>query len=51
MIGKLAMPDQPPYGWKDLLSDVAIIAVIAGIVLLIVGSFPEFFGKFLPFSK
>ena len=37
------------YGWKDLFTDTAIIAVIGGAMLLIVGSFSEFFGKFLPF--
>ncbi|ABX08571.1 hypothetical protein [Prochlorococcus marinus] len=35
------------YGWKDLLVDAAIIVVIAGIILLVIGSFPGFFGKFL----
>ena len=43
------MPDTSPYGWKDLLTDAAIIAIGAGIVLLIIGSFPEFFGKIMPF--
>ena len=45
------MTEKPPYGWKDLFTDAAIIAVVGGAVLLIVGSFPEFFGKFLPFLK
>tara|TARA_B100000029_G_C17221338_1_gene831823 strand:+ start:148 stop:285 length:138 start_codon:yes stop_codon:yes gene_type:complete len=45
------MTSKPPYGWKDLLTDSAIIAVAGGIILLIVGSFPEFFGKFLPFLQ
>ncbi len=39
------------YGWKDFLTDAAIIAVVTGVILLIVGSFPEFFGKFLPFLR
>ncbi len=42
------MSDKPPYGWKDLLVDTAIIAVVAGTGLLILGSFPDFFEKFLP---
>tara|TARA_B100000700_G_C14785560_1_gene733361 strand:- start:607 stop:735 length:129 start_codon:yes stop_codon:yes gene_type:complete len=37
------------YGLKDLITDLAIISVVLGIVLVIVGSFPEFFGKVLPF--
>ena len=45
------MTDKPPYGWKDLFTDAAIIALVGGIVLVIVGSFPEFFGRFLPFLK
>ncbi len=45
------MTEKAPYGWKDLLFDAAIIAVAVGIVLLIVGSFPESFGRFLPFLK
>ena len=45
------MTDKSPYGWKDLLNDAAIIAVAVGIVLLIVGSFPEFFVRFLPFLE
>ena len=45
------MKKKVPYGWKDFLSDAAIISVIAGIVLLIVGSFPEFFTKILSFLK
>ena len=45
------MTDKPPYGWKDLFTDAAIVAVVSGIVLLIVGSFPESFGKFLPFLR
>ena len=45
------MNDGAPYGWKDLVTDLAIIAVVLGIALLIVGSFPGFFGKFLPFLK
>ncbi len=39
------------YGWKDLLTDAAIIAVVAGFVLVVVGSFPEFLGKSVPFLK
>ena len=39
------------YGWKDLLTDGAIIAVVAGIILLTVASFPEFLEKLLPFLK
>ncbi len=45
------MAKQPPYGWKDLLTDVAIISVVVGVILFTVGSFPGFFGKFLPFLK
>ena len=45
------MDKKVPYGWKDLLTDAAIISVIGGILLLIIGSFPDFFGKFLPFLK
>jgi len=45
------MTNKPPYGWKGLLTDAAIIAVASGILLVIVGSFPDFFGKFLPFLK
>ncbi len=43
------MQGEPPYGWKDLLTDTAIIAVVAGIILLVIGSFPESFGKLIPF--
>ena len=43
------MPKNLPYGLKDLITDVAIISILLGLVLLIVGSFPESFGKFLPF--
>ncbi len=45
------MTNGSPYGWKDLLTDAAIIAVAGGIVLVAIGSFPEFFGNFLPFLK
>jgi len=45
------MTAKPPYGLKDLFTDAAIVAVIGGAVLLIVGSFPEFFEKLLPFLK
>ena len=45
------MTEKSPYGLKDLLTDVAIVSIIGGAVLLIMGSFPEFFGKFLPFLK
>ena len=48
---RVEMTDKPPYGWKDLLTDAAIVAVVSGIVLLIVGSFPESIGKFLPFLR
>ena len=47
----VTMPGQSPYGWKDLLTDLAIITVIAGIVLSVIGSFPDFFGKFIPILK
>ncbi len=43
------MTEKPAYGWRDLLADAAIIAVVFGVVLIIVGTFPEFFGKFLQF--
>ena len=39
------------YNWKDLLVDAAIMAVVLGSVLLIVGSFPATFSKVLPFLK
>ena len=39
------MNDKAPYGWKDLLTDAAILAVVGGVLLVIVGSFPQFFGK------
>ena len=42
------MTNKPPYGWKGLLTDAAIIAVAGGILLVIIGSFPESFGKLLP---
>ena len=45
------MTEKLPYGWKDLLTDAAIIAALGGIVLVIVGSFPEFFERFLPFLQ
>ena len=45
------MTDKPPYGWKDLLTDAAILSVAAGTLLLIIGSFPDFFSKVLPFLK
>ena len=45
------MPDTSPYGWKDLLTDAAIVALVAGLILLIIGYFPDFFGKFLPLFK
>jgi len=45
------MTDKPTYGWKDLLTDAAIIAIIAGVFLVIVGSFPDFFSKLLTFLK
>ena len=45
------MTHKSPYGWKDLFTDAAIIVVAGGIVLVIVGSFSEFFGRFLPFLK
>jgi len=45
------MTEKPPYRWKDLFTDAAIVAVVGGVVLLIVGSFPEFFVKFLTFLK
>ena len=43
--------DKPPYGWKDLLTDAAIIAIAVGIVLVIIGSFPESFERFLSILK
>ena len=39
------------YNWKDLLIDIAIVAVALGGVALIIGSFPVTFSKFLPFLK
>tara|TARA_B100000029_G_C16738750_1_gene653640 strand:- start:221 stop:358 length:138 start_codon:yes stop_codon:yes gene_type:complete len=45
------MTEKIPYGWKDLITDGAIVAVVGGFVLVIIGSFPEFFSKFLPFLK
>ena len=39
------------YNWKDLIVDTAIVAVVIGAVLLIIGSFPTNFSKFLPFLK
>ncbi len=42
---------QPPYGWKDIVTDAAIIALVGGLGLLIIGSFPEFFSKLLPFLE
>ncbi len=43
------MNDKVPYEWKDFLTDGAIITVAIGIILLIVGSFPELFAKILSF--
>tara|TARA_Y100001968_G_scaffold323473_1_gene361211 strand:- start:227 stop:436 length:210 start_codon:yes stop_codon:yes gene_type:complete len=43
------MRNKPSYGWKDFITDAAIILIVLGIVFLIVGSSPEFFSKFLPF--
>jgi len=43
------MTTKPPYGWKDLLTDAAIVAIVGGVVLLIIGSLPEFLVKFLNF--
>tara|TARA_Y100001968_G_C19061034_1_gene573814 strand:+ start:532 stop:669 length:138 start_codon:yes stop_codon:yes gene_type:complete len=37
-----------PYAWKDLISNLGILSGILGIVLLILGSFPDFFDKSLP---
>ncbi|WP_320674100.1 hypothetical protein [Prochlorococcus sp. MIT 1341] len=45
------MTEKKPYIWKDLFVDAAIVAVFLGGALLIIGSFPEFFGKFLSFLK
>ena len=45
------MTDNPSYGWKDLFSDAVIVLVVAGAVLIIIGSFPELFGKLLPFQR
>ena len=39
------------YNWKDLLVDAAIVSVVLGVMILIVGSFPTTFSKFLPFLK
>ena len=39
------------YNWKDLIVDVAIVAVALGAVALIIGSFPATFSKLLPFLK
>tara|TARA_B100000965_G_scaffold3913_1_gene3067 strand:- start:2751 stop:2876 length:126 start_codon:yes stop_codon:yes gene_type:complete len=39
------------YNWKDLFVDVAIVAVVLGVMALIVGSFPATFSKLLPFLK
>ena len=39
------------YNWKDLLVDVAIVAVVLGVLALIIGSFPAIFSKFLSFLK
>tara|TARA_Y100001968_G_C19102098_1_gene593041 strand:+ start:75 stop:215 length:141 start_codon:yes stop_codon:yes gene_type:complete len=41
------MKETSPYVWKDLISDVAILSLILGIVVLIIGSFPDFFDKSL----
>tara|TARA_Y100001968_G_C19358400_1_gene718449 strand:- start:640 stop:801 length:162 start_codon:yes stop_codon:yes gene_type:complete len=40
------MKETFPYGWKDFSSDVAILSVVLGILLLLVGSFQDFFDKF-----
>ena len=41
------MKKKVSYGWKDLLTDAAIVSVVAGIALFTVGSFPDFFTKIL----
>ncbi len=48
---KERMADKPSYGWKDLLVDTAIVAIVVGAALTVVGSFSESFGKFLPFLQ
>ncbi len=35
------------YSPKDFIYDVAYVSVLIGLVLLIVGTFPEFFEKIL----
>ena len=39
------------YNWKDLLVDAAIVSVVLGAVVIMVGSFPATFSKLLPFLK
>ncbi len=39
------------YSPKDLIYDVAYVAVLLGAVLFVIGSFPEFFGKVLQIFK
>ncbi|KGG14439.1 hypothetical protein EV11_1100 [Prochlorococcus sp. SS52] len=39
------------YNSKDLMYDAAYIAVLIGILLIVIGSFPEFFGKILQIIK
>jgi len=45
------MGDKTSYGLKDLITDAAILSIFGGILLLTIGSFPEFFGRFLPFFE
>jgi len=39
------------YNWKDLLVDAAILAIVLGAMVFIVGSFPATFSKLLSFLK
>lgn len=43
------MLEKPSYGWKDLVVDAAIVAVIVGAALLAVGSFPSIYKRLLLF--
>ncbi len=39
------------YNYKDFFYDVAYIAVLIGLVLILISYFPEIFERLLPFLK
>ena len=42
---------KPKYGINDLAHDIAYIAIFAGLILFLIGSYPELLDKLIHLHK